>query len=380
MKEVIPKFLKVFMLTALLYSCVDNNYDLDDIDDSGGFSPALVLPLGTFETEIMDLIKESGIPEDVLEVRGDTIYIVYEGSMSLKPEGTLTDGVQPIPPGIKLTFEGGLQEIEIDAFRDLASSGSALYPANPQVILGIKNYIGAEIDIDVNEISSYSNSDERHATFGNDATSSYKIHVGGANVPNEYASQSAIFDKTNGRLDELFSIAPDLMSYDFSVDLNIPNDGKDHFIVGGKYVDMDYEVRIPLTFGARTKFVSDDTLDFDLSGDSFVSDLDELTLWIDYENSVRMTVGLDIVFLDENEVVITDVNQRSFELKTAEANQPAKGSNTFKFDKSEFEAAKKARYAILKTILKVDTGGEAVNIRPTDYINLKLSAYSKVNF
>jgi hypothetical protein len=371
------------MLTTLLCSCVDNNYDLDDIDDSGGFSPALVLPLGTFETEIMDLIKESGIPEDVLEVRGDTIYIVYEGSMSLKPDGTipgLTNGepLRPIPPGITLTFEGGQQEIEIDAFRDLASSGSALYPANPQVILGIKNYIGAEIDIDVNEISSYGNGSQKHATFGNGVTS-YKIHVGGANVPNEYASQSVTFDKTNGKLDELFSIAPDLLSYDFSVDLNIPNDGKDHFIVGGKYVDLDYEIRIPLTFGARTKFVSDDTLDFDLSGDSFVSDLDELTLWIDYENGVRMTVNLDIVFLDENEDVIPNV-KRSFELKTAEANQPAKGSNTFNFDKSEFEAAKKARYAILKTILKVDADGTAVNIRPTDYISLKLSAYSKVNF
>jgi hypothetical protein len=368
------------MLAALLCSCVNSNYDLDDIDDSGGFSPALVMPIGTLKTEIMDLIKESGIPEDVLDIRNDTIYVVYEGSMSLKPTGTipgLIEGeiLKPIPPGIRFTFENGSKDIDIDVFRDLAKNGSALYPANPQVILRIKNYVGAEIDIDVNGINSYGNNgSQKHATFGNGATS-YKIHVGGANVPNEYVTQSAIFDKTNGKIDELFSIAPERMSYDFSVDLNVPNDGKEHFIIGGKYVDLDYEIRIPLTFSAGTRLSSGDTLDFDLSGDSFVSDLEELKLWIDYENGVRMSVELDLLFLNEDK---EDIGiKRNFRLDASSANQPP---ITFEFEKSEFETAKKARYVILKTALEVGADSEVVNIRPTDYINLKLSAYSKINF
>jgi hypothetical protein len=363
---------------------------LDDLDDSGGFTPALVLPIGTLRTNIKDLITEAGIPENLLKVTPDSIYVVYEGSMSMELMSNipgLSNGevINNIPEGIRLGFANGEKSIDIDVFEALASRGNALYPADPQIRLQIKNYIGADLDINVNRIASYgSDNRQKTAMFGN--SSSYTMHVGSAPRPREYTPYSEIFDTINGKLHHLFSIAPSRLSCDFSVDLTVPNDGQQHFIVGGQYVDLDYEIKIPMTFDERTQLVSADTLDFDLSGNSFVSDLDNLVLWIKYENGIPATVNLDILFLDENQQAISGID-RHFHLDASPVAAtkdvlPYPSSSdllTFKFGSSEIETAKKARYVVLKTMLKVASGSSNVTIRPTDFINLKLNAYSKVN-
>jgi hypothetical protein len=381
MNKLLKRLPVIILFPVLLYSCIDSGYNLDDLDDSGSFAPALVLPVGTLKTSIMDLITEAGIPKNLLEISDNTIYIVYKDSMSLEPEPPVPDFsnegvIYSIPEGIKFTLAHGEESIDIDVFETLASSGSVFYPADPQIRLDIKNYIGANIDIDVNGITSYS-SDGRHsnATFGNDANS-YKIHVEGAPAPNRYTAHSETFDKDKGSLHKLFAIAPNRLSYDFSVDLTVPDDGEQHFIVNGKYVDLAYELRLPMTFDAGTQLASADTIDFDLSGDDFVSNLDGLTLWIDYENGIPATAGLDILFLDEYQQAVPGIDQRSFHIKAPQTNSNAStGTLTFNFKSSELDAAKKVRYTVLKTVLKVSE----VSLRPADYINLKLSAYSKIN-
>jgi hypothetical protein len=66
-------------------------------------------------------------------------------------------------------------------------------------------------------------------------------------------------------------------------------------------------------------------------------------------------------------------------MKAASA-QPAKDSFTLSFDSDEFDNAQKTQHIILKSILKTDNqNNESVNIHPADYINLKLSVYSKIN-
>jgi hypothetical protein len=376
MNKLLQKLSIIILFPSLLFSCIDSGYNMDDLDDSGGFTPALVLPIGTLKTSIMDLITEAGIPKNLLEINDNTIYIVYKNSMSLDPEspvpGFYGDVIYSIPEGIKFTLAHGEESIDIDVFETLASSGSVFYPADPQIRLDIKNYIGANIDIDVNGITSYS-SDGRHSTamFGN--ANSYKIHVEGAPAPHEYTAHSETFnkDKDKGSLHELFAIAPNSLSYDLSVDLAVPDDGKQHFIVNGKYVDLDYELRLPMTFGEGTRLASADTIDLDLSGEDFVSALDELTLWIDYENGIPATAGLDILFLDEYKQAIPELDRR-FRM-----NADALSTLKLQFNSNEFDAAQNVRYVVLKTILKVDDS--EVSIHPSDDIKLKLSAYFKVN-
>jgi hypothetical protein len=149
--------------------------------------------------------------------------------------------------------------------------------------------------------------------------------------------------------------------------------------VKDKYIDLGYEVKIPLTFGGGTKLAGADTLDFDLSGESFVSNLDELKLWIDYENGIPMEVRLDIEFLDENKDKINSLG-KNFAMAASSASSASKGSFVFQFEKTEFDNAKKAHYVILKTTLAVSAGENSeFSIRPSNYIKMKLSAYSKIN-
>ena len=382
-KTFVRLFTAVILLSLALSSCIDSGYDLDNLDDSGGFTPALVLPIGTLSTGIMDLITEAGIPKDLLEVSDSEISIVYSDRTSLKlisPIPGLDDGITlHVPSGteIKFAFANGEEVFYIDVFEYLASNGSALYPSNPQIRLGITNYIGADINLDINGITSYgSNGRTSSATFDNGGAS-YTIPVEGAANPGEYKFQSETFDKDNGRLHELFSIAPDSLSYNFSVDLTVPDDGKQHFIVSGQYVDLDYEIRLPLTFNAGTQLSGADTISLDLSGDDFVSDLGELALWIDYENGIPATLSLDILFLDENRQTVSGIADRNFRIDASQATGASTGTLKFEFSASEFEVAKKVRDVVLKTTLKVESG--EVSIRPSDYIKLKLSAYSKVN-
>jgi hypothetical protein len=150
--------------------------------------------------------------------------------------------------------------------------------------------------------------------------------------------------------------------------------------VKDKYIDLGYEVKIPLTFGGGTKLAGADTLDFDLSGEKFVSNIDEMTLWIDYENGIQMKARLDIQFLDESKKKIEGID-KYFEMPASSSSSAAsKGSFTLKLNKNEADKAKKARDIILKTTLEVAPGeNNEFSIRPSNYINLKLSAYSKVN-
>jgi hypothetical protein len=402
MKKVLNKFLLVLLFPICVCSCVDNDYDFDNIDDSGGLSPALTLPIGSLNTSVLDFIHNAGIDEKYLEIGTDTIYVVYDGSMSLTPTTSIPDFDQygdllPYIPPVQFAFDGGEANIDIDVFKDLESRGSILYPSNPRVRCVISNYIGADIDLKINSIKSYGGDLEKSAVFG-DGEHSYSIQVGSAPKAGDRTVSTVVFDKDNGRMHELFSIAPERISYDFSVDMNIKNDG---FLVKDKFVDIDYDIKIPLTFSGGTELSSADTLDFDLSGDDFVSSLDEFKLWIDYQNRLPASVELEIRFLDASKNVIPGITKR-FSMSAAPSSKglsnvqsvenpftpltrdnrpsalPATGSFTLEFASNEIDDAEKAQYIILYSTLKV-TGNTEINIHPSDYIALKLGAYLKVN-
>ncbi|MDR1897155.1 MAG: hypothetical protein LBR10_10235, partial [Prevotellaceae bacterium] len=163
-------------------------------------------------------------------------------------------------------------------------------------------------------------------------------------------------------------------------------DGKQHFILKDKFVDVFYEVKIPLTFGAGTRIVRTDTMDFDLSGDDFINNLDELRIWIDCKNRFRAAVDLEVLFLDEYKREIPSI-QRGFTINPATpaggANQrdaqPSEGTFEIKFNSNEIDDAKRTSYVALKYVLKTDQNSGDVNIHPSDYISLKLDAYATIN-
>jgi hypothetical protein len=390
MKKLLDMLLIPILLLVAFCSCVDSEYDLNNIDDSGGLSPALTLPIGTLNTGIIDFLKGAGI-EDQLQIGTDTIYVIYKGSMPLNLVSHIDFGntniIYNIPANIRFSFDEVTSSIDIDIFKNLASKGNVLNLFNPQIHCTMHNYIGADITVNINSITSEGNGEQRQAEFSNGRNI---INIGSAPATNEYTAKKEIFDRANGNIHKLFENSPERISYDFSVDLTVPNDGNPHFIVKDKYMDVEYEVRIPLTFGSGTMLANADTLDFDLSGEGFINNIDNLKLWVDYANSLRATVDLDILFLDEYKREIPSITKH-FQMAAAPASgraiqrelpissiPPVTGTFKLSFNSNEFDDAQKAQYVVLKSILKTGNN-ESVNIHPADYINLKLSAYSKVN-
>ncbi|MDR0385569.1 MAG: hypothetical protein LBH60_05790 [Prevotellaceae bacterium] len=386
-----------FFCCVLSGSCIDSEYDLDNIDDSGGLSPALTLPIGTVNTYIIDLIRSAGIEDPLITCDGnDTIFIEYEGSMPLTTSDLDFAGgdiITDIPEGINFSFGETTASIDIDIFKNLAAGGSVIILSNPQIYFTMRNYMGVDITVDINGIKSEGNGQSKSAVFSNGATS-YSIDIEGAESQGKYSERTEIFNRTNGRMNELFAIAPERILYDFGVTLTVPDDGKPHFIMKDNYIDVKYKLRAPLTFGPGTRLAGADTLDFDLSGDGFVNNIENLTLWIDYVNSLRTTVDLDILFLDEYKREIPGIT-RHFHMNAAAATavastkdnyapgpggQPAAGKFSLSFNRNEFDDAQKAKYVVLKSIMVTDNRSNGdVNIHLLDYIKLKLSAYSKVN-
>jgi hypothetical protein len=396
MKTVLNRpFLTVLMLSALCFSCIDSKFDLDNIDDSGGLTPSLVLPIGNLKTGVNDFIKGAGI-DDPLQASSDTLYFVYRSSISLSPSIPVLDfddnGVMDnIPADIQFTIDGGRADLAVSLFRNLESRGSALYFSNPKFYFTVHNYIGTDITVDINRIFSYNSrtGQQETAVFDSEGSTSYRINVASAPAPHEYSVSNELFDRTKGRTDKLFSIAPERISYDLGITFDVPDDGNHHFLVRDKYVDIEYEIRIPFTLGPGTRLANVDTLEFDLSGEGFVNNIGNLTLWADYKNSLQTTIDLDFVFLDEYKHEIPDIT-RHFHMNAAPsvtrdvmprpARQVATGDFELQFNENEFDNARKAKYVILKSILRTDNqGNDDVNIHPQDYIDLKLSAYSKIN-
>jgi hypothetical protein len=389
---------------------------MNNIDDSGGgLAPALVLPIGQLKTGIMDFIQSAGI--DVAELdtisNPDTIYFTFGDTMSFKANFTgddlsgLTelalilgrtptledlfdeDGVAHyVPDGINFSIPSEESSHRLDFFQTLEAQGGKLYFDNPQFSFTIDNYIGADITVKINEIKA-SNSikdtvqkaifdDEEGAT-----TTSFSFVVEKAPEPRKYKSAKKVFDKHIGKTDKLFAIAPNEISYDFGIDFKT---GEGSFLVKDTCVDVEYEVKVPFTLGPGTKFSKSDTMQLDLSGNGFIGNINNFILWIDYENSLQTTLDLDFKFLNENNELIDGLEKKHFEMKGATSMSTVSSSNRpaekdvlkLEFKGDEVEKAKATRSILLQFTLKTPETGTA-NINPKDYINLKLSAYTKVN-
>ncbi|MDR1895948.1 MAG: hypothetical protein LBR10_04070, partial [Prevotellaceae bacterium] len=61
MKNLLNSFLALLLLSAAFHSCIDKNYDLDNIDDNGNLSPALILPIGSLRISASELVSGAGI-------------------------------------------------------------------------------------------------------------------------------------------------------------------------------------------------------------------------------------------------------------------------------------------------------------------------------
>lgn len=83
-KNVLIKIIVLLSLTTFLSSCIDDDYDLNNISDNMSLdNMVLQAPIGIVETTLQEVLAETS-PNEVA-VEGDLIYLTYKDTLKLTP-------------------------------------------------------------------------------------------------------------------------------------------------------------------------------------------------------------------------------------------------------------------------------------------------------
>lgn len=246
----------------------------------------------------------------------------------------------------KLSYDIPREIIE----NDLLKNSNLLF-TNPILELNVTTNIGIPLTLDVHDIYAIKNGEEYHATFNNN--SSLNVNFSSPRQPYDSASTTLILDRENGSLHTLLSVLPEEINIDYSLS-TIYQEERDswHFITMPTQTNIDITAKIPFQFDPTSNFVYNDTIDANLSSllDNSIlenTEIDTVNLYLDVECKLPVNTNLKLIYLDENDQIITE-------------------SNTFKIPSAEVDIEGRVTNATNETII-LSTNGENIN----DILNTK---------
>ena len=149
------------------------------------------------------------------------------------------------------------------------------------------------------------------------------------------------------------SVLPEEINIDYSLS-TIYQEERDswHFITMPTQTNIDITAKIPFQFDPTSNFVYNDTIDANLSSllDNSIlenTEIDTVNLYLDVECKLPVNTNLKLIYLDENDQIITE-------------------SNTFKIPSAEVDIEGRVTNATNETII-LSTNGENIN----DILNTK---------
>lgn len=278
----------------------------------------------------------------------------------------------------KLSVEMPADITNADIFKS-----SNLFVHNPQLKLDITNNIGVDITLNLNEISAIGKDGQtRYAMF--DGNKKKTIPLSRPMVPQDTAFDVLMLDRENGGLNELFKSIPTSVSVDCNVMAGKRGSTYDDFIVNPTEVKLGIQCKLPLWFDAGTEMTYADTIKADLgnlNGEwSDVLNIEQFNVYMDISNGFPFDFLTDISFADENgnilytreDVTITSAYTDENGLSIESSNQIL----TLSFGKANVEKIFKAKKIIIKATIA--SKEHQMNIRTTDKLDIKVSAFAKV--
>lgn len=211
----------------------------------------------------------------------------------------------------------------------------------------------------------------------------------GATVTN-----TLIFDHTesNGRLDKLFSLRPDIISYQFDVVINQSYSStlKQHRLTKNTDINIEAIAHLPFIFNPNVELSYTDTLkDIDLSNSSIDSlianvnmidsvQINELKLILLAKNYIPFNIKATFRFFDENDQEIhfnmleDDSNTITIagptEIENRVVKEPGNTSLIIRIDQEEYDKLASVKYIVYDTFL----GENTASVRVLDRSNLQI--------
>ena len=281
----------------------------------------------------------------------------------------------------KLSYDIPREIIE----NDLLKNSNLLF-TNPILELNVTTNIGIPLTLDIHDIYAVKNGEEYHATFNNN--SSLNVNFNRPQQPYDSASTTLVLDRDNGSLNTLLSVLPEQINIDYSLS-TIYQEEKDswHFITMPTQTNVDIMAKIPFQFDPTSNFVYNDTIDADLSSlieDGTLEDIeiDTVNLYLDVECRLPVNTNLKLIYLDENDEIITESN--TFKITSAKVDIEGRVTNAtnetivLSTNGESFNDVLNTKKIILALSMEGYDENSRIYFQTTDAIDIKLSAFVKI--
>ena len=198
-----------------------------------------------------------------------------------------------------------------------AFDGTILPLNKPSIFFTIEHGFSVPLAATVNALNVSSKAGEyRHATF--DGAKSKTFHFPSKiamDAPYDATTIDSIridYHESNGNIDELLTIHPDYVSYDYQIGIDTTSEQQQFRITNNTHLNMNLKIHMPFEFKNNVHFAYCDTmrdinltafqLDSLLAEVEFVEDIEkaELKLYLTIENWIPFNIEALVTFMNED--------------------------------------------------------------------------------
>ena len=193
--------------------------------------------------------------------------------------------------------------------------GTILPISKPSLLFTIEHGFSVPLAATLNtlNVSSY-NGDRKYATFDGKKTKTFhfpsKIAMDAPYDATTIDSIRIDYTDRNGNIDDLFTIHPDKVSYDYQIGIDSTSTQRQYRITDNTHLKMALNIHVPFEFGENVHFSYGDTirginlttiqLDSLLAEANFIQNVEkaELKLYLDIENWIPFNVAGNVAFFN----------------------------------------------------------------------------------
>lgn len=266
---------------------------------------------------------------------------------------------------------------------DLITNNNILL-SNPQINVKFNHNVGIPMLLKIDNFY-YEKNGEKFNLDNNDATHNIELEIRQPEKIHEFSTSEIKLDNTNSPIAELIQKIPERIGVTWHVITPYSDNEDSHYLVNPIQANMDLDVTVPFQFDATTQITYTDTIPADIT--STISDItdiaqvDTLCLYLDITSALPATVGVKLLFLDDEFNLIRE--STPFEITSAEVDElgkvktPTIQSKTIQFGNDLVEDIVNTKNIMFEVRLKGYDNSSKIYIQSTDKIDIDLSVFAK---
>lgn len=254
---------------------------------------------------------------------------------------------------------------------------------NPQIDINFKSSFGLPVVARLKSLMAVNSKGDSLAFSGSIITDNTEVDSPSLSEVGEYLETSITIDKDNSNIVDIISFLPSELVYQFEGTVDSQSPLIEQFVLDTSRVIGSYKVKLPLS-GRLTSFTT--SKEFDFNGE----DLDLLRktkIIIQTTNGLPLTVGVKLIFLDENgislDTLFNDTNILNSGVLDSKGIvvEPTENVIETLMTADEMKILTGAKKILLEsTLFTGETGTENVKIKMADKVKVSLYIQTAINF